>query len=197
MHRNGLLQIPSSFNSGVRSSLVYSVHSTPYIDGLSDFSNSYKNCGSAIYGLLLFCYPIAVFLAVAKGVILAFQRFSFWAQPHVGYKTKQPIGPSRPFWAYRNPTPAIIFVRPVLRVGATGQHIVPSGVFWCCAQAMCLMGGFWRRFQQTPARLYSSSLNVRKSSHFWSSARADKKQGVFWPNVLDGCQKPESFFKQV
>lgn len=188
---------PSALNSFVGSGFVDAVFCAPSINRLCHPLNSYKNRRPAVYGLFLSCGPVAIFFAVAKLVVFSFQRCVFWSAAHIGYKPQQPVWSIRPFCAHIDASTAIVFVCSMLRVVASSQHVVPRCILRSFAQAVRLMRSFWRGLQQASTRLYSSSFNVRKSGYFWSSARADKKQSVFRPNVLNSRQKPESFFKQV
>ena len=131
-----------------------------------------KNRASLVAVLLLFCSPPAIFRRVVS-VVISSVYFCTRKRlvSHVGNEVSESVA-SRPRIANLNSSPAVIFVVFVVFVQAPSLHIPPAQILSRLAFPVCRLCLGEKLLVETPTTPCVSSLELRSSCSYDSSALA-------------------------
>lgn len=96
----------------------------PFFKRFGHAVNFHIDIAATIAALLFHCRPLTIALAIAKIVVESIKRHSFRAFAHI---IKKP-GKFVPLVAYRYAAPSVVWVKAIIRIGASGFHIRPDSM---------------------------------------------------------------------
>lgn len=115
----------------------------PFFKRFSHAVNFYIDVATSVAALLFHCRPPTIALAIAKIVVESIKRHSFRTFAHI---IKKP-GKFVPFVAYRYASPSVVWIKAIVRIGASGFHVCPNSMRPSSVFAMPVKAGVVLFFQ--------------------------------------------------